>query len=58
MPGIADKFTQSAQGRLRWPGMTSLAISANFRRNSAISRRDAAVPLSFGERRTTLRLKR
>jgi hypothetical protein len=23
MPGIADKFTQSAQGRLLWPGMTS-----------------------------------
>ena len=22
MPGIADKFTQSAQGRLLWPGMT------------------------------------
>jgi hypothetical protein len=24
MPGIADKFTQSAQGRLPWPGMTSV----------------------------------
>jgi hypothetical protein len=24
MPGIADKFTQSAQGRLLWPGMTIL----------------------------------
>jgi hypothetical protein len=23
MPGIADKFTQSAQGRLLWPGMTT-----------------------------------
>src|SRR5258708_40273038 len=23
MPGIADKFTRSAQGRLLWPGMTS-----------------------------------
>jgi hypothetical protein len=23
MPGTADKFTQSAQGRLLWPGMTS-----------------------------------
>ena len=22
MPGIADKFTQSAQSRLLWPGMT------------------------------------
>ncbi|MEA2862656.1 MAG: hypothetical protein QOC84_612, partial [Bradyrhizobium sp.] len=22
MPGIADKFTRSAQGRLLWPGMT------------------------------------
>jgi hypothetical protein len=25
MPGIADKFTQSAQGRLLWPGMTEEA---------------------------------
>ncbi len=25
MPGIADKFTQSARARLLWPGMTSLA---------------------------------
>jgi hypothetical protein len=24
MPGIADKFTQSAQRRLLWPGMTIL----------------------------------
>jgi len=24
MPGIADKFTQSAQGRLLWPGMTKI----------------------------------
>jgi hypothetical protein len=24
MPGIADKFTQSAQGRLLWPGMTTI----------------------------------
>jgi hypothetical protein len=23
MPAIADKFTQSAQSRLLWPGMTS-----------------------------------
>ena len=23
MPGIADKFTQSAQDRLLWPGMTT-----------------------------------
>ena len=23
MPGIADKFTQSAQGGLLWPGMTN-----------------------------------
>jgi len=23
MPGIADKFTQSAQSRLLWPGMTN-----------------------------------
>jgi hypothetical protein len=27
MPGIADKFTQSAQGRLLWPGMTNERIS-------------------------------
>ena len=27
MPGIADKFTQSAQGRLLRPGMTIFAIS-------------------------------
>jgi hypothetical protein len=25
MPGIADKFTQSARGRLLWPGMTGFA---------------------------------
>jgi hypothetical protein len=25
MPGIADKFTQSAQDRLLWPGMTNFA---------------------------------
>jgi len=30
MPGIADKFTQSAQGRLLWPGMTSFAIKRHF----------------------------
>ena len=30
MPGIADKFTQSAQGRLLWPGMTSFAVRPNF----------------------------
>src|SRR6266478_9248955 len=30
MPGIADKFTQSAQGRLLWPGMTSFATEADF----------------------------
>jgi hypothetical protein len=23
MPGIADKYTQSAQGRPLWPGMTT-----------------------------------
>jgi hypothetical protein len=28
MPGIADKFTQSAQSRLLWPGMTSYDASA------------------------------
>jgi hypothetical protein len=26
MPGIADKFTQSAQGRLLWPGMTIFLV--------------------------------
>jgi hypothetical protein len=25
MPGIADKFTQTEQGRLLWPAMTSLS---------------------------------
>jgi hypothetical protein len=30
MPGIADKFTQSAQGRLLWPGMTSFATETDF----------------------------
>jgi hypothetical protein len=29
MPGIADKFTPSAQGRLLWPGMT-----AGFQKNT------------------------
>jgi hypothetical protein len=29
MPGIADKFTQSAQGRLLWPGMTSFGDGLN-----------------------------
>jgi hypothetical protein len=24
MPGIADKFTQCAQNRLLWPGITSV----------------------------------
>jgi hypothetical protein len=27
MPGTADKFTQSAQGRLLRPGVTSFAIA-------------------------------
>jgi hypothetical protein len=30
MPGIADKFTQSAQGRLRRPGMTSFTTETDF----------------------------
>jgi hypothetical protein len=30
MPGIADKFTQSAQGRLLWPGMTDLPLCRCF----------------------------
>jgi hypothetical protein len=34
MPGIADKFTQSAQGRLLRPGMTNgtpkLLLNATF----------------------------
>ncbi|HMH96532.1 MAG TPA: hypothetical protein VK577_08150, partial [Bradyrhizobium sp.] len=36
MPGIADKFTQSAQNRLLWPGMT--------RRKT---RRPGAIPAFF-----------
>jgi hypothetical protein len=28
MPGIADKFTQSAQDRLLWPGMTNQNLKA------------------------------
>src|SRR5882757_7444057 len=31
MPGIADKFTQSAQGRLKWPGMTNARIVGSHR---------------------------
>jgi hypothetical protein len=31
MPGIADKFTQSAQGRLLWPGMTKIYAQAALR---------------------------
>jgi hypothetical protein len=30
MPGIADKFTQSAQGRLLWPGMTNSMLMLEF----------------------------
>jgi hypothetical protein len=30
MPGIADKFTQSARGRLLWPGMTDVDGSIDF----------------------------
>jgi hypothetical protein len=30
MPDIADKFTQSAQGRLRRPGMTSFTTETDF----------------------------
>ena len=29
MPGIADKFTQSAQSRLLWPGMTKEGTDLN-----------------------------
>jgi hypothetical protein len=28
MPGIADKFTRSAQGGPLWPGMTSYGVLA------------------------------
>jgi hypothetical protein len=56
MPGIADKFTQSAQSRLLWPGMTTGSVARariqrfatdsifkqpkHFEHASAISRRD------------------
>src|ERR1700692_4478902 len=30
MPGIADQFTQSAQGRLLWPGMTATNAFPRF----------------------------
>src|SRR6266851_9933637 len=33
MPGIADKFTQSAQGRLLCPGMTVEKSAAPYRRH-------------------------
>src|ERR1700716_1911196 len=38
MPGIADKSTQSAQSRLRWPGMTSFTISKTVRRPNLTGR--------------------
>jgi enamine deaminase RidA (YjgF/YER057c/UK114 family) len=38
MPGIADKFTQSAQGRLLWPGMTSEIEEFRMTREATITR--------------------
>ena len=37
MPGIADKFTQSAQGRLLWPGMTANVSVIIAQREDALS---------------------
>jgi hypothetical protein len=31
MPGSADKHTQSAQGRLLWPGMTPIMLWFTFK---------------------------
>ena len=42
MPGIADKFTHSAQDRLLWPGMTSFGSdSPDHRRREVFERRRA-----------------
>jgi hypothetical protein len=48
MPGIADKFTQSAQGRLLRPGMTTLGrgISDHTATNSATPNTISAMPES------------
>jgi hypothetical protein len=43
MPGIADRFTQSAQGRLLWPGMTATNAFPRF----CTSPQTAAAPLAF-----------
>ena len=47
MPGTADKFTQSAQGRLLCPGMTSLVKSyaIQFARISALIMSAAFSPI-------------
>jgi hypothetical protein len=37
MPGIADKFTQSARGRLLWPGMMKKSAPI-YRRSTAMVR--------------------
>jgi len=36
MPGIADKFTQSAQGRLPGPGMTKELPSRNLTHDNQV----------------------
>src|SRR5258705_6868820 len=46
MPGIADKFTQSAQGRLLWPGMTRGC--ARSRGEGALLHRPLPGPRSAG----------
>ncbi len=40
MPGIADKFTQSAQSRLLWPGMTKEGTDLNGYLGHPLKRRD------------------
>jgi hypothetical protein len=41
MPGIADKLTQSAQGRLLRPGMTSFTIRDSEKNQRPAGMRDA-----------------
>src|ERR1700736_2196700 len=44
MPGIADQFTQSAQGRLLWPGMTATNAFPRFCTSPATRCRPACFP--------------
>src|SRR6266849_8003685 len=50
MPGIADKFTQSAKNRLLWPGMTNLG-SALVNRERLILERFASTNPETGRLR-------